>query len=68
MVDKEYSTGDYKYSNISSGAAMKDPEMLKFIPDHLKTKKMCNYAFTKLHFIIRYIINIRLKKCAIKLF
>ena len=39
MVDKEYSTGDYKYSNISSGAAKKDPEMLKFIPDHLKKQK-----------------------------
>ena len=23
---------------------IKNPEMLKFIPDHLKTKKMCNYA------------------------
>ena len=27
MVHKEYSTGEYKYSNISSGAAMKDPEI-----------------------------------------
>ena len=26
---------------------MKNPEMLKFIPDHVKTKKMCNYALKK---------------------
>ena len=29
---------------------IKNPEMLKFIPDHLKTKKMCNYA-VKNHFL-----------------
>ena len=29
--------------------------MLKFIPHHLKTKQMCNYAVKKLPFIIRYV-------------
>ena len=29
---------------------IKNPEMLKFIPGHLKTKKMCNYA-VKNHFL-----------------
>ena len=33
---------------------MKNPEMLKFVPDHLKTKQMCNYAVKKLSFVIRY--------------
>ena len=27
--------------NINIGIVMKNPEMLKFVPDHLKTKKMC---------------------------
>ena len=29
----------YKSLNISIGTAMRNPEMLKFIPDHLKTEK-----------------------------
>ena len=29
----------YKYLNISIGTAIKNPQMLKFIPDHLQTKK-----------------------------
>ena len=32
------------FQNISSGAVLKIPEKLKFISDHLKTKKMCNCA------------------------
>ena len=31
--------GIYKSLNISIGTVMKNPEMLKFVPDHLKTKK-----------------------------
>ena len=27
---------------------MKNPEMLKFVLDHLKTKQICNYAVKKL--------------------
>ena len=27
----------YKYLNVSIGTVMKNPEMLKFVPDHLKT-------------------------------
>ena len=29
----------YKYLNINIGTVIKNPEMLKFVPDHLKTKK-----------------------------
>ena len=43
----------YKSLNINIGTVMKNPEMLKFVPDHLKTKQMCNYAVKKLPFIIR---------------
>ena len=34
----------YKSLDISNGTVMKNPEMLKFISDHLKTKKMCKHA------------------------
>ena len=29
--------------------------MLKFVPDHLKTKKMRKHAIIKLPFVIRYV-------------
>ena len=38
MVD---SMDIYTSLNINIGAVMKNPEMLKFVPDHIKTKKMC---------------------------
>ena len=44
MVDSEYSTINYKSSKISIGAITKNSEMLKFVPHHFKTKKMCKYA------------------------
>ena len=34
---------------------MRNPEMLKFVPDNLKTKKMCKHAVKKLPFLIRYV-------------
>ena len=39
MVDSEYGVDIYKFVKIRIGAVMKNPEMLKFVPDHLKTKK-----------------------------
>ena len=50
MVDSEYSTDDYKSSKISIGEIMKNPEMLRLLSGHLKTKKMCNHAVKKLPF------------------
>ena len=44
----------YKYLNISIGIVMKNPEMLKFVLDHLKTKKMFKHAVKKLPFLLRY--------------
>ena len=29
--------------------------MLKFVPDHLKTKEMCKHAVKKLPFVKRYV-------------
>ena len=43
----------YKSINISIGTVMKNPEMLKFVPGHLKTKKMCKHAVKNLPFLIR---------------
>ena len=47
MVDSEYSTNIYKSLKISTGAVMKNSEMLKFAPDYLKIKKMCKHAVKK---------------------
>ena len=44
MVD---TMGIYRSLNISIGTVMKNPEMSIFVPDHLKTKKMCNHAVKK---------------------
>ena len=55
MVDNEYSTDNYKSSKISIGTVMKNPEMLKFLPDYLKTGKMCRHAVKKLPFGIQHV-------------
>ena len=34
---------------------MKKPEMLKFVPDHIKTKEMCKHAVRKLPYLLRYV-------------
>ena len=34
---------------------MKNSEMLKLIPNHLKTKGMCNYVVKKSPFVITYL-------------
>ena len=44
-----------KFLNIDIERVMKNPEMLTFVLDHLKTKKMCNHALKKLHYLLRYV-------------
>ena len=34
---------------------MKNPGLLKFIPDNLKTKKKCKHVVEKLPFLMRYV-------------
>ena len=59
----------YKSSNISIAAVIKNPGMLKFVPNRLETKQLCNCGVKKLPFLIRYISNqYKTKKCVIKLF
>ena len=47
--------GICKFLNISIGAVMKNSEMLKFVPDHLKIKKTCQHAVKKLPYLLRYV-------------
>ena len=42
MVYIEYSTNIYKPLKISIEIVMRNLEMLKYFPDHLKTKKCVN--------------------------
>ena len=37
----------YKSLNINIRTVMKNPEILKFVPDHLRTKRMCKLAVKK---------------------
>ena len=34
----------YKSLDISIGTVMKNPEIIKFVPDHLITKNLCKHA------------------------
>ena len=43
--------------NISIATVKKNLEMLKFVHDHLKTKKMCKHAVKKLPYLLRYVPN-----------
>ena len=54
MVDSEYHTDNNKSLEISITATIKDPAMLRFVPDHHSTKRMCKQAVKNLLFVIRY--------------
>ena len=43
-----------KSLNISIGTVIKNPEMMKFVPYHLKTKKMRKHAVKKLPYLLTY--------------
>ena len=55
IVHSECSTDIYKSVKISIETVMRNSEMLKFVPYHLKTKKMCKNAVTKLPSVTRYV-------------
>ena len=57
----------YKSLNICIGTVMKNTEMLKFVPDHLKTEKVCRHAVKKLPYLIRYVTDqCKITKCVKK--
>ena len=48
----------YKPLNITIVTMIKNPEMLKFVPDNLKTKKKCvSVQLWKLRYLLRYILD-----------
>ena len=46
-----------KSSKISFGTVMRNPEMIKFVPDHLKTKNMCKHEAKKLPYLLRSVLD-----------
>lgn len=46
---------DSKTQKISIGKIIQDPEMSRFVHDHLETKKMFKHAIIKLPFLIKYV-------------
>ena len=55
MVDSGYSMDIYKSVKISIGTVMRNPEMFKFVPDHLKTKTCVSMQLKDYLFLIRYV-------------
>ena len=53
--DSKYNTDIYKSVKVSTGTVMRNPEVLKFVPGYLKTKKLCQHAVKKLPFVLRYV-------------
>ena len=41
--------------SIDTGTLMKNSEMIKFVPDYLKTTKMCKHVVKKLSYLLRYV-------------
>ena len=42
---------------INVGSEIKNPEILKLVPNYFKTKKICKYAVKRLSFVIRYVAD-----------
>ena len=57
MVDSEHNMIIYKSIKISTGAVMNNLEIVKFVPDHLKTKKICEHAIKKIPFVIQHVLD-----------
>ena len=45
----------YNSLNISAVTVTKNSETLRFVPDDLKTKKMCKHAVKKISYLLRYV-------------
>ena len=43
----------HKSLNVSIGTVKKNPEMLAFVLNYLKTKKKCKHAVKKLPYLLR---------------
>ena len=52
MADSGNSPGNHETLKICLGAIMKNHEMVKFVPEQLESKTICNNAIKKLLFVI----------------
>ena len=43
---------------LSVGTIIKNPEITRFVPDHLKTKKVFKHTVQKFPFVIRYVSDL----------
>ena len=41
----------YKSLNVSIGTLMRNPKILEFVPDHPKTKQLCQHGVNKLPYL-----------------
>ena len=61
MIDSEYSTNILKiFESLESLwklVSEQNSELLKVIPDHPKTKNMCQHAVKKLPFVTEYVLD-----------
>ena len=65
IIDGKTYSDNYRTLKISIGAITKDPE--RFVPDHLKTKKICKQAVENLPFVAKYVPDqYKINKCVIK--
>ena len=55
MIGSECSPDNYKSLKTRIRSIIKNPEILKFIADHLNTKKMRRNALKKLPFATRFV-------------
>ena len=55
MIDSENSIGTYKTVKINIGTVMRNPKMLRLVPDYPKTKKMYKYTVKKLPYLLAYV-------------
>ena len=49
-----YKIVESKTLKVSIRTIINNPEMLWFVPDHLKTEKTCKYAIKKFTFAMKY--------------
>ena len=52
MLDSDNNFKNYKTLEIIIGTIIKNSEILKFVPDYLRTKRMCKNAVRKLLFVL----------------
>ena len=55
MVDSKNNQQNYETLNISIETIIGNSEMLRFVPHHLKTRKICKSVVKKLPFVVKFV-------------